>query len=102
LDEKINQQRRFLMGGALATTGLSALGFGPASIAAALPASAGRSLGPLRQVRTSEPDIGYAELGSASGYLIGTPAGNKNPIGHNLPQEAPRDFALAILDVAAF
>ncbi|SFV15894.1 alpha/beta fold hydrolase [Pseudoduganella namucuonensis] len=70
MDEKINQQRRFLMGGVLATAGLSALGFGTASFAATLPASAGRSIGTLRQVRTADLEIGYAELGPATGQPV--------------------------------
>ena len=70
MDEKINQQRRFLMGGVLATTGLSALNFAPTAMAAALPASAGRSLGTLRLARTAELEIGYAELGPATGQPV--------------------------------
>jgi pimeloyl-ACP methyl ester carboxylesterase len=70
LDEKIDQQRRFLMGGVMATAGLSAIGFGQASLAAALPAGAGRSIGTLRQVRTAELEIGYAETGPATGQPV--------------------------------
>jgi pimeloyl-ACP methyl ester carboxylesterase len=70
LDEKIDQQRRFLMGGVMATAGLSAIGFGQASLAAALPAGAGRSIGTLRQVRTAELEIGYAEMGPATGQPV--------------------------------
>jgi pimeloyl-ACP methyl ester carboxylesterase len=72
MNEKINKQRRFLMGGAMALAGLSTLelAFGPTAKAANLPASAGRSLGTLRQVRTAELDIGYAELGPSSGQPV--------------------------------
>jgi len=70
LDEKIDQQRRFLMGGVMATAGLSAIGFGKASLAAALPAGAGRSIWSLRHVRTAELEIGYAELGPVTGQPV--------------------------------
>jgi pimeloyl-ACP methyl ester carboxylesterase len=69
MDEKINKQRRFLMQGVSALASLSTLELtiGPAAKAASLMAAAGRDLGPLRQVRTAELDIGYAELGPAAG-----------------------------------
>jgi pimeloyl-ACP methyl ester carboxylesterase len=73
MDEKINKQRRFLMGGAFALAGLSTmeLAFGPTARAATLPASAGRSpLDQLRRVRTSELEIAYAELGPAGGQPV--------------------------------
>jgi pimeloyl-ACP methyl ester carboxylesterase len=76
MDQKINNQRRFLMSGAFALAGLSALEltFGPtaraAGLAGVLPASAGRDLGPIKQVRTAELDIGYAELGPANGKPV--------------------------------
>jgi pimeloyl-ACP methyl ester carboxylesterase len=69
MDEKINKKRRFLMEGVSALAALSTLELtiGPAAKAASLMAAAGRDLGPLRQVRTAELDIGYAELGPAAG-----------------------------------
>jgi pimeloyl-ACP methyl ester carboxylesterase len=77
MDQNINKQRRFLMSGAFALAGLSALEltFGPTAKAAglgagALPASSGRDLGPIKQVRTAELDIGYAELGPANGKPV--------------------------------
>lgn len=54
----------------MATAGLSAIGYGQASLAAALPAGAGRSIGTLRQVRTAALEIGYAELGPATGQPV--------------------------------
>lgn len=68
MDNKINQQRRSMLGGAFALAGLSVLA--PVATAAALPANAGRSLGTLRTVRTAELEIGYAELGPAAGQPV--------------------------------
>jgi len=73
MSENINKQRRFLMTGAFALAGLSALelAFGPTAKAATLPASAGRSaLDQLRHVKTSELDIAYAELGPSTGQPV--------------------------------
>jgi len=72
MHEKVNQQRRFLMGGAVALAGLTTLELTSmgAVNAAALGTTAGRELGPLRQVRTVELDIGYAELGPANGQPV--------------------------------
>ncbi len=68
MDKNTNMQRRSLMGGLLALAGLSVLA--PVARAAALPGNAGRSLGTLRQVRTAELEIGYAELGPATGPAV--------------------------------
>ncbi|MTW13589.1 alpha/beta fold hydrolase [Pseudoduganella eburnea] len=68
MDNKVNQQRRSILGGAFALAGLSVLA--PVALAAALPANAGRSLGTLRTVRTAELEIGYAELGPAAGQPV--------------------------------
>lgn len=68
MDTKISMQRRSLMGGFLALAGMAALA--PIAQAAALPASAGRSIGTLRTVRTADLEIGYAELGPASGQPV--------------------------------
>jgi pimeloyl-ACP methyl ester carboxylesterase len=68
LDHKINMPRRSMMGGLLTLAGLSALA--PMAQALALPTGAGRALGTLRTVRTNELEIGYAELGPATGQPV--------------------------------
>jgi pimeloyl-ACP methyl ester carboxylesterase len=72
MDEQINKQRRFLVGGTFALAGLSTLEptLVTAAKAAPLTAAAGNDLGPLRQVRTAELDIGYAELGPSTGQPV--------------------------------
>ena len=64
----INQQRRSLLGGAFALAGLTA--FAPIAKAATVPSKTGRSLGEMRTVRTAELEIGYAELGPATGQPV--------------------------------
>ncbi len=68
MDHQINQQRRSLLGGALALAGLSALS--PIARAVVLPGNAGRSLGEMRTVRTAELEIAYAELGPATAPAV--------------------------------
>jgi pimeloyl-ACP methyl ester carboxylesterase len=82
--------------------------------------------GALRQVDAGLLNVGYAEAGPAAGpavillhgwpydiHLDASAYAGKFPgkyehrvaeggIGHNLPQEAPRAFAQAIIDVAGF
>jgi pimeloyl-ACP methyl ester carboxylesterase len=72
MQEKINHQRRLMLGGTVALAALSTLEFGVGSSARAAtgPAGASAALGTLRQVRTSELDISYAELGPATGQPV--------------------------------
>jgi hypothetical protein len=76
-------------------------------------------LGPVRQIHAGLLDVGYAELGppitlegDANGAPHPEPSSYRSKfsgahehrlvgrgVGHNLPQEAPREFAQAILDV---
>jgi pimeloyl-ACP methyl ester carboxylesterase len=60
------------------------------------------AFGALRQVDAGLLNVGYAEAGPAAGTAVILLHGWPYGIGHNLPQEAPQDFAQAVIDVAGF